>query len=66
MKKKPTHERLRRELTADERNRLEIAWKEVDAAKDQILAEGRVRKRAWEAMRRDARAVIAELKTVRE
>jgi lambda repressor-like predicted transcriptional regulator len=66
MKKKPTHERVRRELTAEERKRLALARKEVEAAKAAILAEGRNRKKAWEAMRQDARAAIADLKAERE
>ncbi len=51
MKKKPTHERVRRELTAEERKRLALARKEVEATKAAILAEGRNRNKAWEAMR---------------
>lgn len=66
MKKKPTHERVRRELTAEERKRLALARKEVEATKAAILAEGRNRKKAWEAMRQDAQAAIANLKAERE
>ena len=66
MKKKTTHELVRRELTAEERNRLALARKEVEAARAEILVEGRIRKEAWEAMRQDAQSAIAKLKAERE
>ena len=53
-------------MTAEERKRLAFARKKVEATKAAILAEGRNRKKAWEAMRHDAQAAIAELKSERE
>ncbi len=66
MKKKSTHERVQRELTAVEQKRLELARRDVESNKSKILAEGKIRKQVWEAMRRDAQRAIAELTAERE
>ena len=65
-KKKPTSERVFRDLTLSERANLEIARQEIEAGKDAILAEGKLRKLAWDAMRTDAEQTIASLKAERE
>lgn len=64
--KKTTSTRVFRELTQSEKTQLEIARRESEANKDAILAEAKVRKRAWDAMRSDADQVIAALKAERE
>ena len=46
MKNKPTSERVYRELTAEEQCRLADARAETRTLRDDILAEGRLRKRA--------------------
>jgi len=46
MKDKPTSERIYRELTAEEQCRLADARAETRTLRDDILAEGRLRKRA--------------------
>ncbi len=51
MKKKPTSQRVYRQLTPQERKRLDDARTETNGAQEKILAEGRLRKEAWEAMR---------------
>ena len=54
--------RIRRELTADERQRWERAVRESDAEKDQIIAAGRAALAAHHA----AREMLAKLKAERE
>ena len=66
MKKKSTSDRVYRKLTPEERKRLDVARAETEASKEQILAEGRIRKQAWTAMRREVERTIAALKAERE
>ncbi|MDA1056109.1 MAG: helix-turn-helix transcriptional regulator [Planctomycetota bacterium] len=65
-RKTATSQRIYRELTPQERQRLEVARAETDSAKENVLAEGRVRKQAWDAMRREVAQTIATLKAERE
>ncbi|MEO8495226.1 MAG: helix-turn-helix transcriptional regulator [Planctomycetota bacterium] len=64
--KQPTSKRVYRDLPPQERQRLEVARAETESAKEEILAEGRVRKQAWDAMRREVAQTIATLKSERE
>ncbi|MCA9189136.1 MAG: helix-turn-helix transcriptional regulator [Pirellulaceae bacterium] len=64
--KKPTSERVYRDLTADERTRLEVARAETEAKKDRLVAEGKLRKKAWAATRREVQRTVAALKAERE
>jgi ribosome-binding protein aMBF1 (putative translation factor) len=66
MNKKPTSKRVYRELTSQERRRVETARRETEASKPQILAEGRIQKQAWEATRREVDRTVAALKAERE
>ncbi len=66
MKKKPTSERVVRELTTDEQQRVELARAETEANREQILAEGRLRKRALELSREQVHRTLATLKAKRE
>ena len=63
---KPTSERVFRELTPVERARLDSARAETEKGRDQILAEGRLRKNAWQATRREVERTVAALKKERE
>ncbi len=65
-RKRPTSERVYRDLTPQERARLETARAETLANRDSIMAEGRVHKQAWEATRREVTRTIAALKSERE
>jgi ribosome-binding protein aMBF1 (putative translation factor) len=65
-RKRPTSGRVFRDLTPQQRQRLEVARKETEASKEEILAEGRIRKQAWDAMRREVAQTIATLKAERE
>lgn len=56
--KKTTSTRIFRELTQTETG-LKAIRRDSEANKDAILAEGKVRKRAWDAMRSDVDQVIA-------
>ena len=64
--KKTTSTRMFRELTQTEKTQLESARRDSEAKKDAILAEGKVRRRAWDAMRSDVDQVIAALKAERK
>lgn len=64
--KRPTSERVYRDLTPQQRQRLDAARAETEASKEEILAEGRIRKQAWDAMRREVAQAIATLKAERE
>jgi len=66
MKKKPTSERVYRELSADEQQLVIHARKEADVNRDQILAAGRLRKRALELSRDQIHRTLAALKAKRE
>ncbi|GIX00460.1 MAG: hypothetical protein KatS3mg111_3792 [Pirellulaceae bacterium] len=63
---RPTAKRIYRELTAEEQRRVERAREAAAGDREAILAEGRARKQAWEAMRRDVARTIAALKAERE
>ena len=65
-RKPPTSERVYRDLTPQQRQRLDAARAETESSKDEILAEGRIRKQAWEAMRREVAQTIAMLRAERE
>lgn len=65
-KSRPTANRVYRELTREEQQRVQQARESAEADREAILAEGRVRKQAWEAMRRDVTRTIAALKAERE
>lgn len=64
--KRPTRERVYRQLTPDERERLKKARSETEARRDEILTEGRVRKQALEATRREVVRTITALGAERE
>ena len=64
--KRPTSKRIYRDLTPQERQRLAAARSETEGIAEDILAEGRLRKQAWEAMRREVARTIEALKTERE
>ncbi len=66
MKKKPTSERVFRELSTDEQQLVTRAREETDLNRDQILAEGRLRKRALELSRGQIHRTLAALKAKRE
>ncbi len=66
MKNRPTSQRVHRDLTPQEQQRLEAARAETEATKQDILAAGRVRKQAWVAMRREVTRSIETLKAERE
>lgn len=66
MIKKPTSQRVDRELSATERERLKNARREAASKKGEILAEGRLRKQAREAMQRELQSTIAALRSRRE
>jgi hypothetical protein len=55
-----------RKLTPQQRQRLEVARAEAESSNEEILAEGRIRKLAWDAMRREVAQTIATLKAERE
>jgi DNA-binding XRE family transcriptional regulator len=65
-RKRTASERVYRDLTPQEREQLEKARAETQADRDEILAEGRARKKAWEATRRELAKTIAALKAHRE
>lgn len=60
MKQKPTSERVYRELTRKEWRQVGIARSEIDAAKDEILAEGRRQKQAYQKTIAEEQAGRAE------
>jgi len=62
----PTAKRVYRELTPEEQQRVQQARESAEADRETILAEGRVRKKAWESMRRDVARTIAALKAERK
>ena len=64
--KRSTSERIHRELTSQERQRVQRARAQTEARREAILAEGRVRKQAWEAMRREVARTVAALKAERQ
>jgi ribosome-binding protein aMBF1 (putative translation factor) len=63
---RPTSERVFRELTAQEQNRLDRARTETEAARDEILAEGDARKRALQISRAQVRQTVDALRAERE
>lgn len=63
---KPTAKRIVRDLSAQETTRLAQARAEAEAGRGDILREGRERKQAWLAMRREVERSIAALKSERE
>ena len=65
-KRKPTSERVFRELTSVERARLDIARAETETLRNDIMAEGRLRKKAWQATRREVERTVAALRKERE
>ena len=66
MKNKPTSERIYRELTAEEHCRLANARAHARTLRDDILAEGRLRKRALKLAREQVRSTVQCLKAERE
>ncbi len=64
-RKRPTSDRAYRDLTPQERRRLEKARAETEASRDRILAEGRVRKEALAATRTELERTISALKESR-
>jgi len=66
MKKKPTSERVYRDLTPEERRRVGVARKETEAKKKEILAEAQMRKRAWSTTQREVKRTVDALKRQRE
>lgn len=62
----PTSERVFRELSPEEQQRLNQARAETEAIREEILAEGRVRKRALEVSRAQVRNTVAALRAERE
>lgn len=62
----PTSERVYRELSAEERQRLNRARAETEAIRDEIVAEGRIRKRALEISRAQVRHTVDALRAERE
>ncbi len=66
MKNKPTSERVYRNLTADEQRRLTDARAQTETVRDEILAEGRLGKRALELAREQVRCTVKGLKAERE
>lgn len=62
----PTSERVYRELSPEEQERLNRARAETEAIRDEILAEGQVRKRALEISRAQVRHTVAALRAERE
>jgi len=65
-RKRPTSQRVYRDLSPQQRQRLEVARGEAESSKEEILVEGRIRKQAWDAMRREVAQAIATLKAERE
>lgn len=63
---RPTSERVYRELSADEQQRLNRARAETEAIREDVLAEGRMRKRALEISRAEVRRSVDALRTARE
>ena len=63
---RPTSERVYRDLTPDERARIDRARAETENAREAILTEGRVRKTALEAARREIARTVAALKAERQ
>ena len=62
----PTSQRIYRELTREERARVDKARAEAAAKRDEIVREGRIHKAAWDAARREVARTIADLKSHRE
>ena len=58
--------RVIRPLTAEETKRVDDARRDIEAERDEILREGRDRKRAWLMMRRDVDETIDRLRAERE
>jgi len=65
-KDKPTSERVYRELSNEERQRLVKARAETEATREEILTEGRTRKHALEISRAQIRRTIDVLRAERE
>ena len=64
--KRPNSERVYRDLTPDERERIDRARAETENARETILTEGRARKAALEAARREIARTVAALKAERQ
>jgi hypothetical protein len=64
--RQPTSERVYRELSGEEQQRLNQARAETEAIRDEIMAEGRIRKRALEISRAQVRHTIDALRAERE
>lgn len=64
--RQPTSERVFRELSSDEQNRLNRAREETEAIRGEVLAEGRIRKRALDLSRVQVRHTVAGLRSERE
>lgn len=62
----PTSERVHRDLTVAEQRRLDQARAETEAIREDILAEGRLRKRALAVARDQVRQTVAALRAERE
>jgi len=65
-KKRITSERVYRELTPAEQQRLDVSRAETETDKQEILSDGRVRKQAWQATQREVRRIVDVLKAERE
>ncbi len=63
---RPTSERVYRDLTPDEQERIDRARAEAESSREAILTEGRVRKTALEAARREIARTVAALKAERQ
>lgn len=64
-RKHPIARRVLRDLTSEEQRRLRAARADAEASREAILAEGRVRKAAWLATRREVTRAVAALKSQR-
>ncbi len=62
----PTSERIYRDLSPEEQQRLNQARAETEAVRDEILAEGRIRKKALEISRAQVRLTVDALRAERE
>lgn len=65
-RKKPTSKRIYRDLTPDEQLLVNEAREEMKSRRDEIMAEGRLRKRALMLAREQVQVTIAKLKSRRE
>ena len=66
MSKKPTSERVYRELSPGEQQRLQQAREEAASKRDEILAEGKLHKQARDAMQRELAVTMETLRRRRE